>query len=207
RQYYMLIKAVCFILSLIVFLLIVYIKDWSAMVILLGVCLLMVFIVLFPDRYLMMRKRKNALAIANDLPLLVDAMIVCMTTGMTIEMTISYLDKVIEQISPPLKLLLIQIKRNMLVQGISESIELAREVFPSDDMDVFSMTLVQSLIFGSSIVPKLTRLSEDIRVNAMLRTEEKINKLSAKMSAPLILFIMIPVVVVIVAPSIMRIME
>jgi tight adherence protein C len=40
----------------------------------------------------------------------------------------------------------------------------------------------------------------------MLGVEEKIGKLAAKMSIPLILFIMMPIVILITAPGIMRVM-
>ncbi len=71
-------------------------------------------------------------------------------------------------------------------------------------MRSFVMTLKQSLRYGSSIYGILTTLAADIRMVNMLQAEEKIGKLAAKMSVPLILFIMLPIVFVIVAPGIMR---
>jgi tight adherence protein C len=40
----------------------------------------------------------------------------------------------------------------------------------------------------------------------MLGLEERIGKLAAKMSVPLIVFIMIPIVILIAAPGVMRLM-
>ncbi|MEC8483612.1 MAG: type II secretion system F family protein, partial [Pseudomonadota bacterium] len=47
-------------------------------------------------------------------------------------------------------------------------------------------------------------LSSEIRAVQMLSIEEKIGKLAAKMSVPLILFIMFPIVILIAAPGVMR---
>ena len=47
-------------------------------------------------------------------------------------------------------------------------------------------------------------LREDMRKVQILTVEEKVGKLSAKMSVPLILFIMFPIVILILAPSIMQ---
>jgi tight adherence protein C len=69
------------------------------------------------------------------------------------------------------------------------------------------MTLKQSLQYGSSIYGVLTTLAGDIRDVQMLTLEEKIGKLAAKMSVPLILFIMIPIVILIAAPGILRMMS
>ncbi|NOI26317.1 hypothetical protein F0243_24565 [Vibrio mediterranei] len=59
---------------------------------------------------------------------------------------------------------------------------------------------------GSSIYDILIDLAEDIRATSNLELEEKIGKLSAKMSIPLILLIMMPIVILIIAPGLMRLM-
>ncbi|HDR1493492.1 TPA: type II secretion system F family protein, partial [Pasteurella multocida] len=45
----------------------------------------------------------------------------------------------------------------------------------------------------------------DIREIQLLIIEEKLGTLSAKMSIPLILFIMFPIIILILAPGIMRV--
>lgn len=50
----------------------------------------------------------------------------------------------------------------------------------------------------------LATLATDIREINMMDLEEKIGKMGAKMSIPLITFIMVPIVVLIAAPGILR---
>ncbi|TOO76471.1 biotin synthase, partial [Vibrio parahaemolyticus] len=50
----------------------------------------------------------------------------------------------------------------------------------------------------------LSDLAEDMRKVQILTVEEKVGKLSAKMSVPLILFIMFPIVILILAPAVMQ---
>lgn len=78
---------------------------------------------------------------------------------------------------------------------------------PTSEMRSFVMTLKQSLRYGSSIYTTLTTLSSDIRQVTMLTVEERIGKLAAKMSIPLILFIMMPIVILIAVPGVMRMMS
>lgn len=75
---------------------------------------------------------------------------------------------------------------------------------PSSEAQSFVMTLVQSLQFGSSVGQVLGTLATDIRQINMMELEEKIGKLGAKMSIPMIVFIMVPIIILIIAPGIMR---
>jgi tight adherence protein C len=75
------------------------------------------------------------------------------------------------------------------------------------EMKMFCTTLQQSVLFGSSVFEQLIELSKNIREIQLLSTEEKIGSLSAKMSVPLILFIMFPIVILIIAPGVLRIMQ
>jgi len=66
------------------------------------------------------------------------------------------------------------------------------------------LTIIQNLQYGTSVAQTLSDLAEDMRKVQILTVEEKVGKLSAKMSVPLILFIMFPIVILILAPSIMQ---
>ena len=75
---------------------------------------------------------------------------------------------------------------------------------PTTEIRMFCTVLQQSLNFGSSIYPQLIQLSSDIRELQLLAIEEKLGTLSAKMSIPLIIFIMFPIIILILAPGVMR---
>ena len=88
--------------------------------------------------------------------------------------------------------------------GLEQALDEMFDRVPSNEMRSFVMTLKQSIQYGSSIYEVLTNLSSEIRAVQMLSIEEKIGKLAAKMSVPLILFIMFPIVILIAAPGVMR---
>ena len=100
-----------------------------------------------------------------------------------------------------------QVDSRSRVIGLSDSLEELLIEFPSNEMRSFVYTLSQSLQYGSSISDVLVSLSGNIREIQMLELEERVGKLSAKMSVPLILFIMFPIVILITAPGIMRLMS
>ncbi|MBS0912829.1 type II secretion system F family protein [Tatumella sp. JGM91] len=66
--------------------------------------------------------------------------------------------------------------------------------------------LQQSIQYGSSMYEQLVELAREIREVQLLATEEKIGQLGAKMSVPLILFFMFPVIIIVAAPGVMRLM-
>lgn len=171
-----------------------------------GACWL-VFIIILPDTILA-RKAKNLTdKISNQLPYLLDLMAVCVQTGMTIEAAIAYLAKEMAGFDKDLTEVLATMNDRARIVGLEIALDELYTRVPSNEMRSFVMTLKQSLQYGSSIYSVLTTLAGDIREVQMLGLEEKVGKLAAKMSIPLIVFIMIPVVVLIAAPGIMRIMQ
>ena len=84
-----------------------------------------------------------------------------------------------------------------MVTGIYERV-------PTNAMRSFVMTLKQSLHYGSSIYEVLTTLAADIREITLLETEERMGKLASKISVPMILFHMFPIVPLVIGPPIMR---
>ncbi|WP_337247252.1 MULTISPECIES: type II secretion system F family protein [unclassified Vibrio] len=161
---------------------------------------------ILPDSYLAMRARRLSNKISNKLPYLLDLMAVCVQTGMTIEASISYLAKEMRGFDKDISYLLMKTDDRARIVGLETALDELYGRVPSNEMRSFVMTLKQSLQYGSSVYSVLTTLSADIREVQMLQIEEKIGKLAAKMSIPLIVFIMVPIVILIAAPGIMRMM-
>jgi len=166
----------------------------------------LVLIIILPDAFLNLRAKQLTEKISNKLPYLLDLMAVCVQTGMTIESAISYLSKEMTGFDKDLTNVLVKTNDRARIVGLAMALDELYLRVPSNEMRSFVMTLKQSLQFGSSISQVLTTLSGDIRQVQMLGLEEKIGKLAAKMSIPLIVFIMVPVVILIAAPGIMRMM-
>lgn len=100
---------------------------------------------------------------------------------------------------------MLRIIRKSELTGLSQALQDFSIPLPTTEIRMFCTVLQQSLNFGSSIYSHLIQLSADIREIQLLIIEEKLGTLSAKMSIPLILFIMFPIIILILAPGIMRV--
>ncbi|PMG58062.1 type II secretion system F family protein, partial [Vibrio lentus] len=148
-----------------------------------------------PDVYINFQKRALQDKIANQLPYLLDLMSMCVQTGMTVESSIQYLSSEIQGLDKDLSHTVNLVNDRAQLVGLDKALDELYERYPSSEVRRFVLTLKQSLQYGSSIYSVLNNLASDIREVRMLALEEKIGKLSAKMSVPLILFILIPIVV------------
>jgi tight adherence protein C len=166
-----------------------------------------VMALLGPDMYVDMKAKAMRKKLSDKLPYLIDMMAICVQTGMTIEASISYLAQEMQGFDPDIAKVLQKTSDKARVVGLEKALDDLYTRIPTPEFRSFVMTLNQSLQYGSSISDVLTNLSMDIREVQMLTIEERIGSLSAKMSVPLILFIMIPIVILITAPGIMRLME
>ncbi len=176
--------------------------DFNEMI-LIGAFALIVFVA-GPDMYISSRANSITQHISSRLPFLLDLMNVCVHTGMTIEATLEYLAKELQTVDKHLAFTVnVTVQRSKVI-GIEKALEEFYETVPSSEAQSFVMTLVQSLRFGSSVGQVLGTLATDIRQINMMELEEKIGKLGAKMSIPMIVFIMLPIIILIIAPGIMR---
>lgn len=166
----------------------------------------LIVVIICPDAYLSYRSTALQRKLSDQLPYLLDLMGVCVQTGMTIESSFAYLAQEMLGFDRDLAYMLKRTNDRANIVGLSKAIEELYKRTPTPEFRSFVMTLNQSLQYGSSIFTVLTTLSADIREVQMLNLEERIGKLAAKMSVPLILFIMFPIVILITAPGIMRMM-
>lgn len=162
--------------------------------------------VLGPDIYVSNKGKQNIKRISNRLPFLLDLMNVCVHTGMTVESSLEYLGEELEAIDLSLAYVIKATVDRSKIVGIEKALNEFYDLVPTPESQSFVMTLVQSLQFGSSVGPTLKTLASDIREINMMDLEERIGKMGAKMSIPMIVFIMVPIVVLIAAPGIMRMM-
>ncbi|EOD78764.1 Type II/IV secretion system protein TadC, associated with Flp pilus assembly [Grimontia indica] len=166
--------------------------------------LLVVAVVIAPDIYLDMRRRALASKLTRKLPYLLDLMGVCVQTGMTIETTLFYLTSEMAAFDRDMAYMLKRLRDRSQTVGLEKALRELHERIPAPEMRSFVMTLSQSMQHGTSIYGVLSTLARDIREIQLLSLEEKAGKLASKMSVPLIIFIMMPIVILITAPGVMR---
>ena len=178
--------------------------DKQTQAIIIGVAL--VLVILIPPRiknYVMKKKTKK---INVDLPYVIDIMSICVQSGMTIENALIYISKNIQFINSDIASLLERTAIKIEVSGIVSALDQLYEEVPSAEVRMFCTTLQQSITYGASISTVLVELSKEIREMQLLSVEEKVASLSAKMAAPMILFIMFPILVIVAGPGFIRMM-
>ncbi|MEZ8534598.1 type II secretion system F family protein [Vibrio cyclitrophicus] len=164
---------------------------------------LLVFVIA-PDIYIASRGKSNISHISSRLPFLLDLMNVCVHTGMTLEASLEYLSNELKMVDENLAFVVQKTSERAKIVGLDKALSEFYDLVPTTEAQSFVMTLTQSLKYGSSVGTVLASLASDIREINMLELEEKIGKMGAKMSVPMIAFIMIPIVILIAAPGIMR---
>ena len=166
--------------------------------------LVTIFWIIVPDIWLEKRRRKLAIKVSGNLPYLLDMMAVCVQTGMTIEAAIAYLAQELHDFDQDIAHWLGITAAKARISGTQHALNDLSEQLPSDEMKSFVHTLQQSLRYGNRLAATLTTQAADLRESSMLTLEEKVTRLSAQLSIPLILFIMLPLVILMTAPGIMR---
>ncbi|KFA95534.1 type II secretion system F family protein [Vibrio mediterranei] len=182
----------------------VLVTDMTASNKLLAVVLSLVAVIVVPDMLLQMRRKILIGKTSAQLPYLLDMMSVCVQTGMTIEAALIYLGKELAEFDSDL---CYQVKRtsdSAKIHGLEKALNDLSDRIPTPAVRSFVLTIIQNLQYGTSVAQVLSDLAEDMRKVQILTVEEKVGKLSAKMSIPLILFIMFPIVILILAPGIMQ---
>lgn len=144
--------------------------------------------------------------ISKNIPMFVDLLAVCVQTGMNIESSIKFLESSISNINKAFAPFLSKMILKSEISGLESALDELSKELPSTQISMMCVTLKQSLKYGSAVYDSLTGLSEEIRQMELLQTEEAIGKLGAKMSVPLILFFMFPVIIIIAAPGIMKVL-
>ncbi|HGY9588003.1 TPA: type II secretion system F family protein [Vibrio harveyi] len=182
----------------------VLLSDMTANNQLIIIIFTLIAVIVFPDTLLQMRRKMLIFKTSSQLPYLLDMMSVCVQTGMTIEAALVYLGKELAEFDSDL---CYQIKRtsdSAKIHGLEKALNDLSDRIPTPPIRSFVLTIIQNLQYGTSVAQVLSDLAEDMRKVQILTVEEKVGKLSAKMSVPLILFIMFPIVILILAPGIMQ---
>lgn len=198
---------ICFI-SLALFILnatgIINFSTSTLSIIILGI---VIVVILLPDKLKKGAIRSGIKRISNDLPFIIDMMAICIQSGMTVEKSLRYLADNTSDINRDIAALLDRTMLKADVSGIEAALDLLYEEVPSTEIRMFCSTLQQSIKYGSSMYEQLLDLSKEIREMQLLQAEEKISSLSAKMTIPMILFILLPILAMVAGPGILRMVQ
>jgi len=175
----------------------------------LGMLLLVIMITLIVLPGLLLKPAINSRVkgMMDALPYLVDLVAVCVQAGMTVESALKFVSERFNHLDANLADLMKLLVKRAEVNGMESALSELYHSMEMTEIRMFTATLQQSVHYGTSLYEHLIELAQDIRELQLLVTEEKVGSLSAKMSVPLIIFIMFPITILIVAPGILRIVK
>ena len=172
---------------------------------LVGFLLILISTIIIPGILIGSILKSKIKKIMNDLAGFIDLVAVNVQTGISIEAALKQVANDFRTLNPDLTYVMLRIIRKSEITGMSQALQDLSISLPTTEIRMFCTVMQQSLNFGSSIYHQLIQLSSDIRELQLLAIEEKLGTLSAKMSIPLILFIMFPIIILILAPGVMRV--
>ncbi|EQB7865632.1 type II secretion system F family protein [Citrobacter amalonaticus] len=161
-------------------------------------------IVIVPSRVQTAISQRRFRRISNDIPYCIDLLAVCIQSGMTVEASLAYISHKMEVINKDLSSLLIRTVLRADVSGIKAALEQLSGEVVNEEVRMMCSALLQSTKFGSSIYAVLIDLSKEIRQMQLLAMEEKVAALSAKMTFPMIAFILFPLIAIVAGPGLIK---
>jgi tight adherence protein C len=132
----------------------------------------------------------------------VDLMVICAESGL-------HLDSILQRVGEEIDGWSAQLSEELLFTCAQLNMGLARpdalnnlsKRIDTEEFKHLVSALIQSDRYGTPLVKTLKDLAQDIRRIRTLTTEEKIGKVPATMSLPLMLFVLFPLVVLLAAPA------
>ncbi|MEZ8242985.1 pilus assembly protein [Vibrio splendidus] len=153
------------------------------------------------DRILDWRVNQVRMQISRVIPDAVDLMVVCVASGLTLEAVFRCVGEEMRALSPALsrEWLLTATEISVLDSPQTALSNLDKRVQLPDINNIVT-TMNQALQYGTPLAEALKLIASDSRQYHFLELEEWVGKIPAKMSFPLVVFIMLPVVGIIVVP-------
>jgi tight adherence protein C len=145
-----------------------------------------------------LRRRFNA-AIRRGTPDTIDLLVVCSEAGMGLESALERVAEEMNRSNPAMARVLYGLLDDLRV------LPNRREAFEklastSDGLRRFGTMISQSLQYGTPLSQALRAIAEELRRESIIKLEERAHKLSAKLTLPMVLF-MLPAMFVIMGAS------
>lgn len=161
---------------------------------------------MIPNYWVTKRVQKRQEQIENGFPDALDMMLVCVEAGQTIDQAIVRISQELRASFPALaeefEIVAHQMKagkeKTQVLKDLSERAGV-------QDVSSFVTVLVQSATFGTSISDALRVYAGEMRDKRVMKAEEKANKLPTKMTLATMMFTVPPLLIILVAPSIIGI--
>jgi tight adherence protein C len=142
-----------------------------------------------PRLILSMLKRRFAAAIRRGAPDAIDLLVVCSEAGMGLESALQRVAEEMNRSNPAMAQVLFTLLDDLRI------LPNRRDAFDklgasSDGLRRFGAMLGQSLQYGTPLSQALRSIAEELRRDSIIKLEERAHKLSAKLTLPMVLFML-----------------
>jgi tight adherence protein C len=160
-----------------------------------------------PDAYVARRKRMLAQQYRLVFPDLLDLLVVCVDSGLSLEAALDRITGEMVKQNRSLGLNLMMMGAEIRAgRSTIDALNSLADRLDLDEARSFVLVLRQSVELGSDVAESLRIFSDEMRDKRMMRAEESANKLPVKMVAPLGLFIFPVILMVVMLPLALRVM-
>lgn len=166
------------------------------------------FGIVLPRLWLDRRKRRRQAVLSRSLPDLLDLMVTCVQSGLSMEAALQRVTDEIEVAHPLLASEMAVVQRQIEL-GTAPDVAIRNFAERSDLASLFSLSalLEQARRFGTSLTDALRTQAEMMRYQREQRAEELAQKAAVKILFPTLLFIFPAIFVVLVGPAAVRLSE
>src|SRR3984893_1918081 len=163
--------------------------------------------IVVPDAYLARRKRMLAQQYRLVFPDLLDLLVVCVDSGLSLEAALDRITGEMVKQNRPLGLNLMMMGAEMRAgRSTIDALNSLTDRLDLDEARSFVLVLRQSVELGSDVAESLRIFSDEMRDKRIIPAEECANELPGKMVGPLGLFIFPVILMVVMLPLALRVM-
>ncbi len=163
---------------------------------------------MLPDLWLKQKAQNMLLQLRAQLPEVFDLLILCLQSGMSLDAALQRIAKEVQSLNKKLaKELQILCQKLPVVPDRNQVLSHFADSLPIKETRQFINLIQQSDEYGTPLVEGLRDLANHSRQLYELEMEERLGQLPARMTIPIMLFIIFPLIVLLAAPALYRLID
>ena len=160
---------------------------------------------MLPNLWLSLAQSARKEKVRNGLPDVLDLMVVTVESGLGLDAAIMKVGEDMQHVHPELsEEMMIAVAEGQMGVPRMEALEKMAKRCGVDEVRALVSTVAQAEKFGTSIAKALRTQADSLRIKRRLKAEERAQKTTVKLMAPLILFIFPSIFVVLAGPAAMK---
>ncbi|MDA9397728.1 type II secretion system F family protein [Bradyrhizobium sp. CCBAU 45389] len=183
------VKIVSMVLFPVVFFLFAQLSGWSAASVLMVALFGLAVGIMGPRLILLVMKRRFDAAIRSGTPDTIDLLVVCAEAGMGLESALQRVAEEMGETNPAISRVLRGLLDDLrILPSRAEAFE--KLASTSEGLRRFGIMVSQSLQYGTPLGQALRTIAADLRRERITSLEERAHKLGAKLTVPMVLFLL-----------------